>query len=145
VRQIRASDVYSEEQASTFLEVPNDLTKAIQEHGDRLLLGADSPQIFNPPGFATHRELALLVKAGLTPYQAIKTGTVNVGRYLGETDENGKIAPGFRADLILLRSNPLEGIPFHDAISGVVYRGYISGEELDDLLNSIRELMVKYF
>lgn len=140
VRQIRASDAYDKEQASKFLKVRNDLTKSLQEHGDRLLLGADSPQIFNPPGFATHRELALLVEAGLTPYEAIKTGTVNVGRYLGETGETGIIAPGYRADLILLHSNPLEAIPFHDAISGVIYRGfYLSEEELDDLLNSLRE------
>lgn len=103
-----------------------------------LLLGADTPQIFNPPGFSIHRELALLVEAGLTPYEAQKTGTVNVGTYLNEEDTTGKISEGFRADLVLLSSNPLETIPFRENIEGVIYQGnFLDREQLDNLLESI--------
>lgn len=135
VRQIRSSDDYDVEQAHQFLNIRKKLTYALHEEGAGLLLGADAPQIFNPPGFAAHRELELLVEAGLTPFEAIKTGTVNVGNYLNEENDTGKIAPGYRADLILLRSNPLESIPFQDQIEGVIYRGnYLDRAALNQLL-----------
>ena len=138
VRQTRTNDTYDEEQARRFLEIRKKLTLALHEQGAGLLLGADAPQIFNPPGYSAHRELALLVDAGLSPFEALKTGTVNVGIYLGEEDKTGKIAPGFRADLILLSVHPLEHIPFQNKIEGVVYSGnYTNRAELDQILNSL--------
>lgn len=139
VRQVRNSDDYDEEQARRYLDIRKQLTLAIHEHGNRLLLGADAPQIFNPPGFAAHRELELMVESGLTPFQSLQTGTVNVGRYLHEEDTVGKVAMGYRADLILLDANPLESIPFQDHIKGVVYRGhYLNSQELDTLLENLK-------
>lgn len=139
VKQIRNSDDYAEKQAREYLDIRKQLTLAIHEHGNRLLLGADAPQIFNPPGFAAHRELELMVESGLTPFQALQTGTVNVGRYLHEEDTVGKVARGYRADLILLDANPLESIPFQDHIKGVVYRGhYLNSQELDTLLENLK-------
>ena len=138
VRQTRTNDTYDEEQARRFLGIRKKLTLALHEQGAGLLLGADAPQIFNPPGYSAHRELALLVDAGLSPFEALKTGTVNVGIYLGEEDKTGKIAPGFRADLILLSVHPLEHIPFQNKIEGVVYSGnYTNRAELDQILNSL--------
>lgn len=138
VRQTRTNDTYDEEQARRFLGIRKKLTLALHEQGAGLLLGADAPQIFNPPGYSAHRELALLVDAGLSPFEALKTGTVNVGIYLGEEDKTGKIAPGFRADLILLSVHPLEHIPFQNKIEGIIYSGnYTSRAELDQILNSL--------
>ncbi len=140
VNNIRQQDDYDAEQAERFLELRNLLTKAIQDVGAGLMLGADAPQIFNPPGFSAHRELELLVSAGLTPYEALKAGTVNVAEYLGEEDKAGKVAIGYRADLILLNANPLETIPFNNRIMGVISDGdYISRDEFDEMLNEIRE------
>jgi imidazolonepropionase-like amidohydrolase len=142
VNDIRAGDDYDEEQARQFLQIRKDLTLALHRAGAGLLLGADAPQIFNPPGYSAHRELALLVEAGLTPFEALKTGTVHVGEYLDEAEQTGKIAEGYRADLIFLSSNPLESIPFHDAIEGVMKEGtYYGREDLDRLLDRIRELV----
>lgn len=142
VNDIRSGDDYDEEQARQFLQIRKDLTLALHRAGAGLLLGADAPQIFNPPGYSAHRELELLVEAGLTPYEAIQTGTVKVGEYLNEPGETGKIAEGYRADLIFLSSNPLESIPFHDAIEGVMKEGtYYGREDLDRLLDRIRELV----
>ncbi|WP_234571475.1 amidohydrolase family protein [Rhodohalobacter sp. 614A] len=139
VRQLRNSDDYNEEQARQYLDIRKELTLSVHEHGSRLLLGADAPQIFNPPGFAAHRELELMVESGLTPFQALQTGTVNVGRYLHEEDTVGKIAAGYRADLILLDVNPLKSIPFQNHIQGVIYRGnYLNSQELRTLLNNLR-------
>lgn len=138
VNNIRQSEDYDAEQAREFLTIRKELTNVLNEAGAGLLLGADAPQIFNPPGYSTHRELALLVEYGLTPFEAVKTGTVNVGVYLGKSDKIGKIAPGYYADLILLNSNPLQSIPFHNAIEGVIYRGsYADRVQLDQILESI--------
>lgn len=130
IANIRSSGDYNEEQAQNFLEIRKKLTLALHESGAGLLLGADAPQIFNPPGYSAHRELELLVESGLTPYEALKTGTVNVGEYLEEPDQTGKVATGYRADLILLNSNPLESIPFGENIEGVMVSGtwYWSGD-----------------
>lgn len=123
IGNLRSSDEYDPDQALRFLEIRKKLTKALHDAGAGLLLGADAPQIFNPPGFSVHRELELLVESGLTPFEALKTGTVNVGIYLDEKNQTGKVAPGFRADLILLNSNPLETIPFSDRIEGILVNG----------------------
>jgi hypothetical protein len=138
VNNLRSEEGYDEDQAREFLNIRNRLTLELHRQGAGLLLGADAPQIFNPPGYSAHRELALLLEAGLSPYEALITGTVNVGEYLGEETTTGMIAPGYRADLILLSSNPLESIPFHGSIEGVISAGkYYSRSDLDELLNKV--------
>ena len=138
VRSNRNNPDYDETQAREYLDIRKQLTVALHEHGSRLLLGADAPQIFNPPGFAAHRELEVLVDYGLSPYEAIQTGTINVGRYLGEENTVGKVAEGYRADLILLDRNPLNSIPLQDYIRGVIYRGnYLDKADLDELLEGL--------
>ncbi len=139
VENLRTSDEYDPEQGLRYLELRNQLTLALHEQGAGLLLGADAPQIFNPPGFSAHKELESLVNAGLTPFEALRTATVNVGEYLGEENTVGKVSSGFRADLVVLDANPLESIPFHDHIVGVMSDGrYYDRAELDDILTDIR-------
>ncbi len=140
VDESRAGPAYDPDQARRFLEIRKQLTRTLYEEGpDLLLLGADAPQIFNPPGFSVHRELEIKVDAGLTPFEALRTGTVNVGHYLGEQDRTGKVLPGFHADLLLLSVNPLETLPFGHAIEGVIRQGaYLSRQEIDELLQEIR-------
>jgi imidazolonepropionase-like amidohydrolase len=58
------------------------------------------------PGFSLHEELELLVRAGLTPMEALQAATLNAGKYLGLAD-TGTIEKGKRADLVLLDANPL--------------------------------------
>jgi imidazolonepropionase-like amidohydrolase len=103
------------------------LLKAIADAGALILMGTDSPQMFNVPGFALHQELQLMHKAGLTPFQVLKTGTVNVGRYtrevLGKPGNFGIIAAGQRADLVLLDANPLADLTSITKRAGVMARG----------------------
>lgn len=140
VNRLRSQDDYDPGQARRFLDLRNRLTLALHRHDAGLLLGADAPQIFNPPGFAAHRELALLVEAGLTPFEALRTATVNVGRYLGEESETGMVKEGFRADLLILRQNPLEAIHFGDHIAGVIAAGrYYDSKQLQEMLEAVRE------
>jgi imidazolonepropionase-like amidohydrolase len=70
------------------------------------------------------RELESYVAAGLTPWQALATGTVNVARFLGNESEAGTVAAGKRADLILLEANPLADIGNVRRKSGVMVGGW---------------------
>jgi imidazolonepropionase-like amidohydrolase len=103
------------------------LIKALADGGALLMLGTDSPQMFNVPGFALHREVTVLSQAGLTPYQILVSGTANVGRYtrevLGKTDAFGTVQVGQRADLVLLDGNPLQDLRNLQRRAGVMVRG----------------------
>jgi imidazolonepropionase-like amidohydrolase len=108
------------------------LIKALHDGGVPFALGSDAPQTWNVPGFAAHRELGALVAAGLTPYQALKTGTVNVGLYFGTQASVGTVAAGQRADLILLDANPLTDIANSSRIAGVMVNGrWLSKADID--------------
>jgi imidazolonepropionase-like amidohydrolase len=107
-----------------FIQLRRKLILACQKNGVGLLLGCDAPQIFNVPGFSTHAELVFLVKAGLTPYQALQTGTVNVAKYLHREKETGTVKTGNIADLILVNGNPLENVSNTQAITGVMLDGH---------------------
>ena len=110
----------------------------MQNAGAGLLLGSDAPQIMNVPGYSIHQELVYLVEAGLTPLEALQTGTVNVARFLDRPDE-GVIAPGFRADFVLLRANPLEDITATTQINGVAQDGqWYNRATLDGWLSRVR-------
>jgi imidazolonepropionase-like amidohydrolase len=66
----------------------------------------------------------VLVDAGLTPYQALATGTRNVAEFLGTVDSTGTIAVGKRADLVLLFGNPLRDISHTAGPAGVMVGGH---------------------
>lgn len=126
-------------QRAYYTQVRRQLIRALHDGGVEILLGSDAPQIWNVPGFAAHRELQLYVAAGLTPYEALRTGTVNIARHLGEAGESGVVRPGARADLILLDANPLDDIENTQRIAGVVVNGrWISSAERDRLLAGLR-------
>lgn len=98
------------------------LTLQLHEANVPLMLGTDAVGLV-APGISTHQELALLVEAGLTPFEALVTATVNPASWLGESETRGRILPGMDADLVLLRENPLEDIAATRTIQGVMRRG----------------------
>jgi imidazolonepropionase-like amidohydrolase len=113
----------SPESALRVLQIRRKLIGALHAGGARLLLGSDAPQIYNVPGFSIHRELAALVAAGLTPYQALETGTRNVAQFFGTLATSGTVAVGKRADLVLLEANPLRDVANTTRRAGVMLRG----------------------
>ena len=128
----------SREQRMAYIALRRRFIKALYDAGVPFLLGSDAPQLWNVPGFSTHRELAALVAAGLTPYQALRTGTVDVGKYMKEEGRSGVIRPGARADLILLDANPLQNIANSLRINGVVVNGrWIGSAERQQLLERL--------
>lgn len=116
------------------------LTRALHEAGVQLVLGTDSgvPGLIH--GFTTHEELRLLVEAGLTPYEALLTGTRHAAAAAGASGQWGTIEVGARADLILVEGDPLQDIANAARIVGVTKAGqWLDRGELDRLLSMVRE------
>ncbi|MCW5911804.1 MAG: amidohydrolase family protein [Cyclobacteriaceae bacterium] len=130
-KNLMADARYNAQKIEDFIKLRRKLILECQKNGIGLLLGCDAPQVFNVPGFSTHNELKYLVDAGLTPYQALRTGTVNVAAYLNLPDA-GIIKPGAVADLILIDGNPLADVTNTKKVSGVVLRGqWLSKTEIE--------------
>ena len=120
-----------------FIAVRRRVIKALQDAGARLLLGSDAPQVWNVPGFSIHRELASYVAAGLTPYQALATGTRNVSAHL-TAERRFTIREIDRASVIMLDANPLENIANTTRIAGVMVAGrWIPKAEIDRRLAAL--------
>jgi len=99
--------------------------KKLADAGARLVLGADTGIQDHIQGFMEHYELELIVEAGISPAAAIKIATSAPAEVLGV--DTGLLAPGKRADFIVLDANPMYGIGNTRLISAV----YLSGEALD--------------
>lgn len=109
--------------------------RAVHAAGGRLLAGTDPGNPLVVPGFALHDELAHLVRLGLTPYEALRVATHDAAEFLHAEAEVGTIAPGKRADLLLLDRDPRADIAATKAIAGVMARGrWLPASELDALL-----------
>jgi imidazolonepropionase-like amidohydrolase len=130
-RGFQSSSADDPELAQRFLGYRKRLVKALHDAGAGLLLGSDAPQILNVPGFSIHDELDLLVEAGLTPAEALTTGTVNPARFFAEENRFGRVAEGLEADLVLTRENPLQQIDTLRHPLGVMLTGrWLSESEL---------------
>jgi imidazolonepropionase-like amidohydrolase len=99
------------------------LLRAMNQGGVQILFGTDSPQQFSVPGFSIYREMQRMLQAGMTPAEILRTATANAGEYFKDKDTFGMVAPGHRADLVLLKANPLEDIANVSQQAGVMVRG----------------------
>ena len=111
---------------------------ALDAAGAGILLGTDTGVQYVLPGYAIHEELAHLVDAGLSPFEAIRAGTADAAGFFAAESEFGTVAEGLRADLILLDANPLLDVANVQRRAGVMVRGYWWPEaELQDLLEQL--------
>jgi len=113
------------------------LVGGFQRAGGVVLAGTDCPNVAIVSGFSLHRELELLVRAGLSPMQAIMAATRRPAERLGKRDVFGTIAPGRAADLLLLAADPLADIRNIRRIERVIARGIV--HEPDRLLAGLRK------
>ena len=104
--------------------------------GGMVLAGTDCPNVAIVSGFSLHRELELLVRAGLSPMEAILAATRRPAERLGKRELFGTIAPGRAADLLLLTADPLADIRNIGRIERVIARGAVY--EPDQLLRGLR-------
>lgn len=93
--------------------------------GVRLLAGTDAPLAYVHPGASLHDELALLVRAGLTPMQALQAATREPAAHLGALDSLGTVQAGRLADLVLLEADPLADIRNTRRIHAVIANGRV--------------------
>ncbi|HVG27926.1 MAG TPA: amidohydrolase family protein, partial [Acidobacteriaceae bacterium] len=101
--------------------------KAMVDAGVKVGFGTDSgANALRIPGFSEHRELHLLVAAGLTPGQAIRMATVDAAALLKLTDR-GVIAPGKLADLVVVDGDPTADVDAAERIVAVYHRGKMVG------------------
>jgi imidazolonepropionase-like amidohydrolase len=131
----------SRERRVRYAALRRDIVRRLAASGGagRIMAGSDSPDLLMAYGYAYHRELAQLVQAGLTPWQALAAGTVNPARFLGAEREWGTIAPGRRADLVLLAANPLDDIANTARVAGVAMGGrWHERAELDAMIDAGR-------
>ncbi|MRX64708.1 amidohydrolase family protein [Maribacter luteus] len=114
------------------------MTLNIHKSGINMMAGTDCPIFFLTPGASLHEELAVLVEAGLTPLQVLKTATVNPAKYFDMEEELGNVRTGHWADLVILDANPLEDIKHTKLIHAVVKQGkYYDRTALDGLLQEL--------
>jgi len=111
------------------------ITEQMQKGGVKILAGTDSAAPFIFPGSSLHEELALLVKAGLMPIEALQAATRNPAEFLGRLNSQGTIAAGKNADLVLLDANPLDDVHNTRKIDAVILHGELLDRfALDQLL-----------
>jgi imidazolonepropionase-like amidohydrolase len=130
-----------EESRKKYVHLRKKMTYELWKAGVKLMAGSDSPEWFLVQGFAIHDELETFVKAGLTPFAALQTATINPAVYLGIYKRNGSVEQGKEADLILLDKNPLEDIRNTRTIVGVFNdRKWHDRNTLDQLLAEAQSL-----
>ena len=138
-RSFLANPHYGEARAERFFALRRALLAEMHAAGVELLLGSDSPQFFNVPGFSIYHELEAMRAAGLSNHEVLRSGTVNVARFYGAESRYGAIREGLEADLVLLEDNPLESLETLQRPAGVVLRGlWLDREMLDQRLAAIR-------
>ena len=115
------------------------VTRALHRANVRLIAGTDAlgaPLMI--PGASLHYELRSLTKSGLTPYEALRSATVNPAVLLRRDQEFGTIAVGKRADLLLVENNPLQDLAALKEPVGVMVRGHwLTREQLQQKLRSL--------
>lgn len=92
--------------------------------GGVLVTGTDASNQMLVPGLSEHREMELLVRAGLTPRDALLAATRSAAALLG-ADSLGRIAPGKVADIVVLTGDPLADISNTQRIERVILRGLV--------------------
>ena len=115
-----------------------DVVGRMHRAGVRILAGTDMPWLV-VPGFSLHGELILLVKAGFSPAEALRSATLDTAEFLGLQNSLGSVETGKLADMVLLDANPLDDIHNTQRINGVLLQGrYYNRRSLDALLQKVK-------
>ena len=125
----------SGEPDTTFAAWSLRLVGLLHEAGVPIGAGTDTPIGFAAPGYALHSELEFLVRAGLTPLEALEAATVRPAEFFGLAHEMGTVQEGSLADLVLLSGDPLADITNTRSVEAVISKGvFLSRAQLDGLV-----------
>lgn len=125
VSEFLAEAAEDEAGARTYLANALENLKRVSGAGVPIALGSDVNNPFVYPGYSAHEELSFMVRAGLTPAQALSAATAGGAAFLQLSNRLGQIAVGFEADLLLLDRNPLERAENSRAIAAVISNGKV--------------------
>ncbi len=117
----------------------------LYESKAKLIAGTDAGSLpLMVPGFALHKELALLHEAGIPVYDVLKMTTINAALAIEKETAFGTLEVGKRADLLLLESNPLVSLENLQKRSGLMMRGiWLSKNELERIEQEIKGVFGK--
>ncbi|HEV2854917.1 MAG TPA: amidohydrolase family protein [Thermoanaerobaculia bacterium] len=101
------------------------LTKLLLDRGVLLTVGTDKPTPWIIPGVSFHEEMQLLADAGIPAKDVLRMATINGARALGKEKSIGAVEAGMRADLVVLRADPLVDIKNTREIETVIQGGKI--------------------
>ena len=122
------------EEVTTGRRVRREIVRALHEAGAPLLLGTDSPVSTVIPGLSIHDEMRNYAEAGLPARDILRIATLDAASFLGLEDELGSVEVGKRADLILVRRNPLKRVKNLERLNGVMIDGrWLPQAELQEL------------
>ncbi|GAB4190106.1 MAG: amidohydrolase family protein [Wenzhouxiangellaceae bacterium] len=121
---------------NAYAEAHRLMLDALIRHQVPLLTGTDANVPVMVPGFSMHQEMQSLVDAGMSPAQVLAAATVAAGEWMNW--KTGQIRAGFKANLVLLRENPLADIGATASIDRVIANGRIySRADLDAMLKTV--------
>ena len=121
----------------TYAEACKVILKNLHEGGVKLMAGTDANLPPTVPGFSLHDELLSLSKAGMSPSQALQAATSVPAEWLGSN--TGRIAEGYKANLVLLDKNPLDDLNNTKTINTVIIGGRIFNRTiLNNMLTAVK-------
>ncbi|MGN6491536.1 MAG: amidohydrolase family protein [Agriterribacter sp.] len=142
-KQMMSDPAYDSAAVMALIALRQKLILTCQQHNVGLLSGSDAPQVFDVPGFSLHQELKYMVDAGLTPYQALQSSTVNVAKFLNKPGA-GAVKTGAVSDLVLLAGNPLKDITQTGNIEGVLLgTQWLSKQKITDTLQTLKGKIIQ--
>jgi imidazolonepropionase-like amidohydrolase len=115
------------------------LLKRLHDGGGKLLVGTDASVLNILPGHSLHDEMETFVAAGLSTYETLVCCCRNPARFYGDADW-GTIEVGNRADVVLLRNNPLDDIRNTRSIAGTMARGRWFGQSALAAMNKLQTM-----
>lgn len=125
---------YIHEDRTRMQHVYEAFTQALYEARVRMVVGTDAGIMATPHGVSVIEEMEALVRAGLSPVDALAAATLNPAAVLGEAGRTGCVAVGCRADLVLLAADPRSDFQLLREPAGVMAAGHwYHAEALDDL------------